>query len=308
METTHSSCGDPLQPVSNRFSSGLYFVITSYSIHYTKLYEKTDDEEASKPWETIKTTEISKNDFPGKTEVVKANMLFIPKAGFSQKALNHLKRLAAFKNPEFYKAQAMRLPTFDKPRIISCSDETAEYLCLPRGCETDIMMLFEEMKTKVSWIDKTNHGRKIDVAFKGTLRDEQPLAVERLLEHDNGILCGTTAFGKTVAAIKLITERKLNTLILVDKVSLVSQWKEKLSAFLTINEKEISHPVTNSDINQSQDDLLKKRGRITSYNVCYTKLLRIIFKSSIPGLHKCCRFCYWFPMNGIRGKRPFCVS
>jgi len=222
---------------------------------------KTDDEEASKPWETIKTTEISKNDFPGKTEVVKANMLFIPKAGFSQKALNHLKRLAAFKNPEFYKAQAMRLPTFDKPRIISCSDETAEYLCLPRGCETDIMMLFEEMKTKVSWIDKTNHGRKIDVAFKGTLRDEQPLAVERLLEHDNGILCGTTAFGKTVAAIKLITERKLNTLILVDKVSLVSQWKEKLSAFLTINEKEISHPVTNSDINQSPDDLLKKRGK-----------------------------------------------
>ncbi|MCW0483833.1 TOTE conflict system archaeo-eukaryotic primase domain-containing protein [Gaoshiqia sediminis] len=197
---------------------------------------KTDDEEASKPWETIKTTEISKNDFPGKTEVVKANMLFIPKADFSQKALNHLKRLAAFKNPEFYKAQAMRLPTFDKPRIISCSDETAEYLCLPRGCETDIKMLFEEMKTKVLWTDKTNHGRKIDVAFNGSLRDEQPLAVEKLLEYDDGILCGTTAFGKTVAAIKLIAERKVNTLIFVDKVNLVSQWREKLSAFLIINE------------------------------------------------------------------------
>lgn len=222
---------------------------------------KIDNEEAPKPWERVKKTEISKDDFPRKIEVVKANMLFVPKAGFSQKALNHLKRLAAFKNPEFYKAQAMRLPTFDKPRIISCSDETNEYLCLPRGCETDVKTLFDEMKTKVLWTDKTNHGRKIDVVFKGNLRDEQPLAVENLLEYDNGILCGTTAFGKTVAAIKLIAERKVNTLILVDKVSLVSQWKEKLSSFLTINENEISHPVTNSDINQSPDDLQKKKGK-----------------------------------------------
>jgi superfamily II DNA or RNA helicase len=197
---------------------------------------KPDDEEIIKPWKSTKKTEVNKNDFPKKVEVVKANMLFIPKTGFSQRALNHLKRLAAFKNPEFYKAQAMRLPTFDKPRIISCSDETTEYLCLPRGCETDVKTLFGEMKTKVLWTDKTNRGKKIDVVFNGKLRDEQPLAVERLLEHDNGILCGTTAFGKTVAAIKLIAERKVNTLILVDKVSLVSQWKEKLSAFLTVNE------------------------------------------------------------------------
>ncbi len=51
-----------------------------------------------------------------------------------------------------------------------------------------------------------------------------------------GILSGTTAFGKTVVAIKLIAERKVNTLILVDKVSLLSQWKEKLSEFLIVNE------------------------------------------------------------------------
>ncbi|MGV8094668.1 MAG: DEAD/DEAH box helicase family protein [Mangrovibacterium sp.] len=197
---------------------------------------KADDEDASKPWESNKKAEVSKNDFPDKIEIVKANMLFIPKAGVSQKALNHLKRLAAFKNPEFYKAQAMRLPTFDKPRIISCSDETTDYLCLPRGCETDLKVLFRQMKTKVLWTDKTNHSRKIDAVFNGNLRDEQPLAVEKLLEYHDGILCGTTAFGKTVAAIKLIAERKVNTLILVDKVSLVSQWKEKLSAFLTINE------------------------------------------------------------------------
>lgn len=221
---------------------------------------QTDDEEAPKPWECIKNVKAHKNDFPREMEIVKANMLFVPKDGISQKALNHLKRLAAFKNPEFYKAQAMRLPTFDKPRIISCSDETTEYLCLPRGCETDIKILLEEMKTDVIWTDKTNHGRKIDVAFKGNLRDEQPLAVEKLLEYDNGILCGTTAFGKTVAAIKLITERKVNTLILVDKVSLVSQWKEKLSAFLKVNDSISTIDITGSKKRKKDNSIVGQMG------------------------------------------------
>lgn len=230
---------------------------------------KKDDEEDQKPWETDKV-KLQKEDFPAKLEIVKANMLFIKKADVSQRALNHLKRLAAFINPEFYKAQAMRLPTFNKPRIIFCSEETSDYLCLPRGCEADINILSEELKLEVFWTNKTNNGRTIDVAFCGILRDEQPLALSKLLEHENGILCGTTAFGKTIAAIKLIAERKVNTLILVNKISLLSQWKEKLSDFLTINEtlppeEGISHPMTISSLNkQSSDDLRKKRKKSTS--------------------------------------------
>lgn len=34
-------------------------------------------------------------------------MIYINKEGFSNKTLNSIKRMAAFKNPEFYKAQAM---------------------------------------------------------------------------------------------------------------------------------------------------------------------------------------------------------
>jgi hypothetical protein len=84
---------------------------------------KKDEEEIIKPWETSKV-KIEKSDFPQLVEVVKEKMLYIPKVGISQRALNSLKRLAAFKNPEYYKAQAMRLPTGKKPRIICCADET----------------------------------------------------------------------------------------------------------------------------------------------------------------------------------------
>jgi hypothetical protein len=89
---------------------------------------RKDNDESSKPWERVPPNPLTQNDFPEKINLVKANMIYIPKGGISQKALNVLKRLAAFKNPEFYKAQAMRMPTYNKPRIISCSDETENTL------------------------------------------------------------------------------------------------------------------------------------------------------------------------------------
>lgn len=196
---------------------------------------KIDEEEPQKPWETHKVC-LQKSDFPKQISIVKANMLFIPKAAISQRALNRLKRLACFKNPMFYKQQALRLSTYGRPRVISCADETMDYLCLPRGCEIDLCTELEQLGISISFIDKTNGGKKIDVNFNGHLRDEQPLALEHLLHHDTGILSGTTAFGKTVVAIKLIAERKVNTLILVDKISLLAQWKKQLSQFLIVNE------------------------------------------------------------------------
>ncbi len=167
---------------------------------------------------------------------VRANMLYIEKAGISQRGLNAIKRLAAFRNPEFYKAQALRLSTYNKPRIISCSEETPVYLCLPRGCEADTAALLNQFGAKVERLDHTSPGKPIHVIFKGNLRDEQFPAAEEMLKHDTGVLSATTAFGKTVIAAKLIAERKTSTLILTHRRQLLSQWTEKLNEFLQIDE------------------------------------------------------------------------
>jgi superfamily II DNA or RNA helicase len=221
-------------------------------VHELGVLKQDEEEGTEKPWETSKTKiDLQRDDFPKRIEIVRANMLFIPKAGISQKAMNRLKRLASFKNPMFYKQQAMRLPTYGHPRVISCADETKEYLRLPRGCEPELVSILEELGIELRLIEKTYGGKKIDVEFNGQLRDEQSLALDHLLRHDTGILSGTTAFGKTVVAIKLIAEKKVNTLILVDKVSLLSQWKEKLSEFLIVNVPLPEQPATAA----------KKRGR-----------------------------------------------
>lgn len=53
----------------------------------------------------------------------------------SAKVVNHIKRIASFKNPEFYARQGMRLSTYNIPRIISCAEILDNYITIPRGCE-----------------------------------------------------------------------------------------------------------------------------------------------------------------------------
>ena len=173
-------------------------------------------------------------------------MLYIPLQGFSAKVVNHLKRIASFKNPEFYARQGMRLSTYNIPRIISCADMEEDYIALPRGCEDAIVTLLENNKVAYRMEDKTHHGENIAVEFKGKLREEQRAAIASLTAHENGILNATTAFGKTVTAIGLIAERKVNTLILVHTKALLDQWKSRLEEFLQID--------------FTEDDLPKKRG------------------------------------------------
>ena len=199
-----------------------------------------------KPW-VKQTTELKKGDFSGTVKIVKSGMLYIEKNGLSQRALNTIKRYAAFKNPAFYKAQAMRISTYGKPRIISCSNDFQDYLALPKGCQDELMQTLDGLKVIPEIEDETTSGKTVNVEFNGTLREEQQEAVDAMLAHDNGVLSAATAFGKTVIGAKLISTRKVNTLVLVHRQQLLSQWRERLDQFLTINE--------------TLPELPKKRGR-----------------------------------------------
>ena len=100
--------------------------------------------------------------------------------------------------------------------------------------------------------DKTNHGENVTVRFKGEFREEQKAAIASLTAHDNGVLNATTAFGKTVTAIGLLAERKINTLILVHTKALLDQWKSRLEEFL--------------EIDFTEEDTPKKRGRKKAFS------------------------------------------
>ncbi len=178
---------------------------------------------------------------PPKTriDVVFADEIYIPQAPLPPILRNHILQLAAFQNPEFYRAQAMRLPTYGKPRVIACAELHPEHIALPRGCLDDLRRLFRHHKVRYRVIDQRIAGEPLGLSFHGELRPEQNAAAKALLAHDTGVLAATTAFGKTVLAAWLIAERGVNTLVLVHRQQLMEQWVEHLSRFLRIPAKEI---------------------------------------------------------------------
>lgn len=204
-------------------------------LHYQEELGKLSMSSEHKPWVTPLPQNITQEDFHAKVEIIKADKLYIPLKAVSAKVLNHLKRIAAFKNPEFYSKQALRLSTYAIPRIISCFDITNEYLAMPRGCEDATQSFLNDNAVTYTITDKTNHGNKISVSFQGEEREEQLEAINALLPYTNGILHATTAFGKTVTAAAIIARKKVNTLILVHSKALLKQWYDRLTEFLNID-------------------------------------------------------------------------
>ena len=197
------------------------------------------DENENEPWTAPPSRQPKPipvtGPVPETIELVLNNQIYVAKEGLSPALRNRLIRIAAFQNPEFYKAQAMRFPTFDKPRIISCCEDFPGHIGIPRGCLDEVLALLRSLNINANIIDQRFSGHLINVFFKGRLTPEQQTAAENMLSHETGILAATTAFGKTVVGCNLIAERGVNTLVLVHRRQLLDQWMCRLHEFLELD-------------------------------------------------------------------------
>jgi superfamily II DNA or RNA helicase len=205
-----------------------------------RLPPQDDGEDA--PWTSLpsrRPREIAMADAPQTLELILGNQIYIVKDGLPPALRNRLLRLAAFQNPEFYKAQAMRLSTHDKPRVIACAEDHAQHIGLPRGCLDDVRAALRALGVRVTVRDERHAGSPLEMVFQGELRPDQKVAADAMLAHDTGVLAASTAFGKTVVAAWLIAQRGVSTLVLVHRRQLLDQWIERLSVFLGIPKKSI---------------------------------------------------------------------
>lgn len=93
------------------------------------------EEDQQEPWKrATPARQRLPGPMPATLTVTLANLLYFEKAHLPQALANRLIRLAAFQNAEFYKAQAMRLPVWDEPRVIGCAENFPNHIALPRGC------------------------------------------------------------------------------------------------------------------------------------------------------------------------------
>jgi superfamily II DNA or RNA helicase len=193
------------------------------------------EENDYKPWQRplAAQNQIS-GSLPNELNLVVSNQIFIAKNDLPQTLANRLIRIAAFQNPEFYKAQAMRLPVWDKPRIIGCAENFPQHIGLPSGCLEAVLELLAQNNVRAVTQNERVSGKKIKTKFTGQLRNDQKTSVRNMMKHDMGVLCAPTAFGKTVTAAAMIARRKVSTLILVHRTELLTQWKERMATFLDL--------------------------------------------------------------------------
>ncbi|HCU3384120.1 TPA: DEAD/DEAH box helicase family protein [Escherichia coli] len=196
-----------------------------------------NEEDLGTPWEEKKSSGNRLNIAVTEPLIITlANQIYFEKAQLPQALVNRLIRLAAFPNPEFYKAQAMRMSVWNKPRVIGCAENYPQHIALPRGCLDSALSFLRYNNIAAELIDKRFAGTECNAVFTGNLRAEQEEAVSALLRYDTGILCAPTAFGKTVTAAAVIARRKVNTLILVHRTELLKQWQERLAVFLQVGD------------------------------------------------------------------------
>jgi superfamily II DNA or RNA helicase len=184
--------------------------------------------------------ELPDEHISDKLQITLANAVYIRQAELTPTLRGRLIRLAAFVNPVYANMQRLRLNVYNTPRVIDRSVNGDDYLILPRGCLDGALATIRGEGAEFEIIDKRVEGASLDgLHFAGALREEQRLAAQELIKHDTGVLAAGTAFGKTVLAAWMIAERKVPTLVIVNRRQLQSQWVERLSQFLDIPKKEI---------------------------------------------------------------------
>ena len=195
-----------------------------------------DDEDNKEPWKRRST--VSKKlpgPMPQLVKITLSDLIYFEKSQLPQALANRLIRLAAFQNPAFYKAQAMRFTVWDNPRVIGRAENYPNHIALPRGCLEPVQQLLRVNNIRSDLHDERFAGEKLDVNFVGTLRPDQEAAMAAMLGHQAGVLCAPTAFGKTVTAAAIIARRGVNTLVLVHRTELLKQWQERLYALLDVD-------------------------------------------------------------------------
>ncbi|MEX1322569.1 MAG: DNA primase small subunit domain-containing protein, partial [Synechococcaceae cyanobacterium] len=174
-----------------------------------------DEEDLGTPWKQPPAPTKLSGPSPSSLSLTLADRLYVERSGLPQPLVNRLIRLAAFANPAFYKAQAMRQSVWDKPRVIGCAENFPQHIALPRGCLEPVQTLLQEQGIGWELVDERQKGSPLELDFAGQLSVAQEAAVEGMLRHDIGVLQAPTAFGKTVVAAAILARRGVNTLVLV---------------------------------------------------------------------------------------------
>ena len=188
----------------------------------------------------------------GKLVIVLDNIVKISREGMTTPLINFLKEELNFANSEFIIKKKIGRNTFGTERYFKFVEETENEIIVPRGFIGKLIRFCRENKIEHDFIDGRKRQNAISFSFNARLREHQQTVIESISKKDLGVIVAPPGSGKTIVALKIISEKQQPTLIIVHRKQLVEQWIERIETFLGIPKIEIGK------IGQGKNKVVKK--------------------------------------------------
>ncbi|MBA4259802.1 MAG: restriction endonuclease subunit R [Chitinophaga sp.] len=219
---------ETLQPIKEQFE-------------FLKNIKRVSISELDKLYQSVSTPSIS--TYPkaskGKLVISLSNEARISREGMTTPLINFLKEELNFVSTEFIIKKKIGKNTFGTERYFKFVGETENEVVVPRGFIGKLIRFCRENKIEYDFIDDRKKHNPISYLFNAQLRDHQQIAIETLAKKDLGVIVAPPGSGKTIVALKIISNRQQPALIIVHRKQLVEQWAERVETFLGIPKTEI---------------------------------------------------------------------
>ncbi len=184
-------------------------------------------------------TQMVQKSTKGKLVICLNNNVRISRVGMTTPLINFLKDELNFASTEFIIKKKIGKNTFGTDRYFKFVEETENEVFVPRGFIGKLIRFCRENKIEHDFIDERKKQNVIPYLFNAQLRDHQQTVLETIAKKDLGVIVAPPGSGKTIVALKLISDKQQPALIIVHRKQLVDQWTERVETFLGTPKNEI---------------------------------------------------------------------
>lgn len=168
-----------------------------------------------------------------------SNTVRISRAGMNSELINYLKEELNFINSEFLIKKKMGKSWFGIEQYFKLVEETEDEITIPRGFIGKAIRFCRDNSIEHTFIDERKKHEEILFPFNAQLQPHQQSIIETVSKKDMGVIEAPPGSGKTVIALKLISDKQQPALIIVHRKQLAEQWSERIETFLGIPKAEI---------------------------------------------------------------------